>query len=168
MPTPAPRGPLDGWTLVWSRGLLAALYDLFGAAVLPLLGGLVVGGLLSPRFDPKPGRMLRQSWAQGDWAGLGLQVATFLVLVLVAGAFGLAMIRIGVGLGLDLLGARVVVAGPAHLRVGRQKGVVHFVDVGERSFEVDAAVHGLVTERARVRLQVGRFQSAVFRVWVET
>lgn len=161
--------PEHRWRLTWSRGVGGAAFDLLGAVVMIPVGLIVLSGAtMVPLAMGASFAGISQQWGDGrHLAAVGS------VLALVATeVFGLwlawVLLRSGGGMGLDLLGVRRTVEGEVSERrtVPTGKGgVMYRATVAGEALRPSREAYERLREGARVRVQFGRFERTVYRLW---
>lgn len=162
--------PETRWRLAWSRGVGWALLDLLGAVVMVPFGLVVLGGATVPLLMGVPFARIAQEWS----AGRHLAAAGWALALVPTEAFGLflayALLKSGGGGLLDLMGVRRTVEGEVSerhtVRTGKG-GTLYCATVAGEALLPSGDAWSLLREGTRVRVQFGRFERAVYRLWTE-
>lgn len=156
-------------TLAWERGFGWALFDVFGAVVMIPFGMFMLAGATVPVVTGQGfvADVVRYWSAGRHGAAAGTAVVVVLVEIF-ALWLGWVLLRSGAGMGLDLLGARRTVEGTVTERrtVSTGKGgVTYCATVAGESLRPSGSAYKLLVEGERVRVQFGRFERAVYKLW---
>ncbi len=161
--------PDDRWQLVWSRGAAWVLFDVMGMLMMLPFGAVLLAGATVPLVLGVPFAEIARRWGDGrHLAAVGSALG-----LVVAEAFGLwlawVLLKSGGGMGLDLLVTRRIAEGTvSDLRTipTGKGGVMYCATVAGEALQPSGAAYEQLCKTGTARVQFGRFERAVYRIWV--
>ncbi len=162
--------PDDRWQLVWSRGVGWVFFDVMGALMMVPFGAVLLAGATVPIVMGLPFAEIARRWGDGrHLAAVGSVLG-----MVVAEVFGLwlawVLLKSGGGMGLDLLITRRIAEGTvSDLRTipTGKGGVMYCATVAGEALHPSGGAFERLREGEQVRVQFGRFERAVYRIWAK-